>query len=266
MPDTHVSTCLKLLALQEGEARPPVVLLVPLDKAKDQDRWRSLGIAAGLVKPVVQSDLFKVLEQLMPAPVVLRPAEAIAAPATNGHSLNVLLAEDNPINQRLAAKLLERMGHSVELAGDGAEAVAAWAAGQFDLVLMDVQMPGVDGFAAVGRIRAAEVHTGQHTPIIALTAHTLQGDRERCLEAGMDGYVSKPIRARRTHRSHSWSPCGTVHEVNGSARGRTGRRSPLTSCAARIQQPHDHSTECPRRAACLVFDGSADRVYPHRLL
>jgi len=195
MPDTHVSTCLKLLASQEGDARPPVVLLVPLDKAKDQDRWRSLGIAAGLVKPVVQSDLFKVLEQLRPAPVVSRPAETIAAPATNGHSLNVLLAEDNPINQRLAAKLLERMGHSVELAGDGAEAVAAWAAGQFDLVLMDVQMPGVDGFAAVGRIRAAEVHTGRHTPIIALTAHTLQGDRERCLQAGMDGYVSKPIRA-----------------------------------------------------------------------
>ena len=122
--------------------------------------------------------------------MALKPA-AIAAPP---RSLAVLIAEDNPINQRLAAKLLEKQGHTVALAANGREAIDAWRAGRYDLILMDVQMPEVDGFAATRAIRECETGTGGRIPIIALTAHTLQGDRERCLEAGMDAYVTKPIR------------------------------------------------------------------------
>ena len=110
--------------------------------------------------------------------------------------LRVLLAEDNRVNQRVAARFLERLGHTVTLANDGREAVAAWQAAPFDLVLMDVQMPEMDGFEAVAAIRALELERGRggRTPIIALTAHAMSGDRERCIAAGMDGYLTKPMK------------------------------------------------------------------------
>jgi CheY-like chemotaxis protein len=109
---------------------------------------------------------------------------------------HVLLAEDNEVNRMLAAKLLTKRGHTFVAVGDGREAVAALeAGGQFDVVLMDVQMPVMDGFEATAAIRAHEADHGGHLPIVALTAHAMKGDLERCLAAGMDAYVSKPIRA-----------------------------------------------------------------------
>jgi CheY-like chemotaxis protein len=108
--------------------------------------------------------------------------------------LRVLLAEDNPVNQRLAVRLLEKRGHRVVVAGDGREALDAMSATEpFDLVLMDVQMPEIDGLEATAQIREREHGTGRHVPIIAMTAHAMKGDRERCLQAGMDGYLAKPI-------------------------------------------------------------------------
>src|SRR5262249_26015258 len=109
--------------------------------------------------------------------------------------LYVLLAEDNPVNQRVAMRVLERRGHRVAVAGPGREALALWEREQFDLILMDVQMPDMDGIEATGAIRAREKQLGGYTPIIALTAHTMVGDRERCLGAGMDGYINKPFDA-----------------------------------------------------------------------
>ena len=103
------------------------------------------------------------------------------------------MAEDHPVNQKLAVRLLEKRGHAVVLAGDGKEALAALARQPFDMVLMDVQMPEMDGFEAAERIRRDEAGTGRHVPILAMTAYAMKGDRERCLEAGMDGYVTKPI-------------------------------------------------------------------------
>jgi len=115
------------------------------------------------------------------------------APLGSRARLRVLLAEDNPVNQKLTVRLLESHGHSVVVVENGREALAMLAQQSFDVVLMDVQMPEMDGFAATARIRQQEQGTGQHLPIIALTAHALKGDQERCLAAGMDDYISKPF-------------------------------------------------------------------------
>ncbi len=111
--------------------------------------------------------------------------------------LRILLVEDNPVNQTLATILLEKRGHTVSIAGNGKEALAAWEKEEFDLILMDVQMPEMDGLEATACIRERERGTGRHIPIVAMTAHAIKGDREHCLQAGMDGYVSKPIEAKQ---------------------------------------------------------------------
>jgi two-component system, sensor histidine kinase len=127
-----------------------------------------------------------------PAAVAVRPGAATGEPWP-ARPCRVLLAEDNAVNQLIARKMLERDGHAVAVVGNGAEAVAAFAGGVFDLVLMDVQMPEMDGLDATREIRAIEAVRGKRTPVVALTAHAMRGDRDRCLEAGMDGYVAKPI-------------------------------------------------------------------------
>jgi CheY-like chemotaxis protein len=113
----------------------------------------------------------------------------------------VLLVEDSLVNRKLASAVLTKQGHTVTVAGDGREAVEAVARQPFDLVLMDIQMPEMDGLEATRAIRRAEQSTGQHVPIIALTAHALKGDQEVCLNAGMDGYVSKPVTARQLKKA-----------------------------------------------------------------
>jgi PAS domain S-box-containing protein len=130
------------------------------------------------------------------------PAAAVAAPVASqdkdgANGLRILLAEDNPVNQRLALRLLEKMGHRITLVDNGLDALERALQGGFDLILMDVQMPGLDGLTATRRIRQWEVAHAGHVPIIAMTARAMQGDRERCLEAGMDDYLSKPIDSER---------------------------------------------------------------------
>ena len=118
------------------------------------------------------------------------------------HKLRILLAEDNVVNQVVAARLLEKRGNTVVIVGNGREALAALDGpgfGGFDLILMDVQMPEMDGFEATGIIREREKSSGTHLPIIAMTAHSMKGDEERCLAAGMDGYVSKPIQVEQLY-------------------------------------------------------------------
>jgi CheY-like chemotaxis protein len=124
-----------------------------------------------------------------PAP---RPVPRLV-PAEDHRRLRILLAEDNPVNQKVATRLLEKRGHTVALAESGKEAVNAWREQPFDLILMDVQMPDMDGFVATAKIREQERLGARHIPIIAMTAHAMVGDRERCLAAGMDDYVSKPV-------------------------------------------------------------------------
>jgi CheY-like chemotaxis protein len=127
--------------------------------------------------------------------------ESAAAPAVEGRGLRVLLVEDNVVNRMLAARVLQKRGHEVVNAADGREAVDLIARERFDIVLMDVQMPVMDGLEATREIRRRERESGGHVPIVAMTAHVMRGDRERCLEAGMDAYLSKPIQAEELLRT-----------------------------------------------------------------
>jgi len=181
-------------------ANTAILLLSSWEERGDAARCRSLGIAAYLRKPVRREELRQALaaalaqhgHRIAPqAPIVnLPPRES------RGTALQILLAEDNPVNQRVALRILEKAGHSVVIAGNGKEAIGALELQAFDLVLMDVQMPEMDGLEAAAVIRQKELGTGRHIPIIAMTAHAMTGDRERCLASGMDGYITKPIRSR----------------------------------------------------------------------
>lgn len=128
--------------------------------------------------------------------------------------LQILLVEDNPINQKVAARILEKAGHTVTVAGNGVEAVACVAVRMFDLVLMDISMPEMDGLEATGVIRQSEQGSDRHIPIVALTAHAMVGDRERCLNAGMDGYVTKPLQATVLFQAMAEALGGTRQEAS----------------------------------------------------
>jgi two-component system, sensor histidine kinase and response regulator len=155
----------------------------------------AVGIARYLTKPVKPSDLLDAICQALQAgPAGKRAAEQLPAAVTD-RPLQVLLVEDGLVNQKVLMHLLKQRGHRVMLATNGAEALSAVQQQRFDVVLMDVQMPEMDGFEATRRIREQEATTGGHIPIVAMTAHAMKGDRERCLEAGMDDYLSKPVRA-----------------------------------------------------------------------
>lgn len=136
--------------------------------------------------------------------------------AVETRPLRVLLAEDNPINQKVAARTLERAGHHVALAADGQEALDRLQDGNFDVVLMDVQMPRMDGITATREIRKREAHTGDHVPVLAMTAHAMKGDRERCVEVGMDGYVSKPVKPHELVAAVE-DLCAEDHEIGDGA-------------------------------------------------
>ncbi|MFZ3215645.1 MAG: response regulator [Candidatus Acidiferrales bacterium] len=176
-----------------------IILLTSADSAGGAARCRQLGIAGYLTKPVKESDLKNLLAMVLDdsyaakerAPLITRQLLE-----ESHRKLHVLLAEDNPVNQVLARKLLQKQGHTVTSAGTGKEALQLWQQNQrcqFDIVLMDVQMPEMDGLEATARIREFEKASGARIPIIAVTAHAMKGDRERCLAAGMDGYITKPI-------------------------------------------------------------------------
>jgi two-component system sensor histidine kinase/response regulator len=175
-----------------------IMMLTSAGHRGEAVRCQDLGVAAYLLKPIRQSELREAIARVLGAreqngaiPLITRYSlgDAVDPKAV----LHVLVVEDNTVNQRLASRLLERRGHRVTVTANGREAVEALANQTFDLVLMDLQMPKMDGFEATAVIREREMHDGGHIPIIALTANAMKGDRERCLAARMDGYLSKPI-------------------------------------------------------------------------
>jgi CheY-like chemotaxis protein len=176
----------------------PIIMLTSAGQPGDARRCRELGFAAYLCKPVSQSELLEAVASALQTAARSQTPEITPQPTVQGQrrSLHVLLAEDNVVNQTLASHLLEKRGFDVTVVGDGNLALAAMARQKFDIILMDVQMPGKDGLEATGDIRAKEVNTGEHIPIVALTAHAMKGDRERCIASGMDAYISKPIRSK----------------------------------------------------------------------
>jgi two-component system, sensor histidine kinase and response regulator len=177
---------------------PTIMMLTSGGQRGDAARCEELGIAAYLNKPVRQAELREAVIRVLQAkqeglPVPLITRYSLRDKGDFLRSLNILLAEDNRVNQKIATRLLEKRGHKVVLAENGEEALAALARRSFDLVLMDVHMPGMDGINATVAIREKEKSTGLHQPVIAMTALAMTGDQERCLAAGMDGYLSKPI-------------------------------------------------------------------------
>ena len=208
MPDVDGFALAHRIKADQRFRATPIIMLTSIGRPEDTDRCRRMGVEACLTKPVKHSDLLEMLASVVGVSMERRgmaaredgqgsgaASEAVATAAPR-RLLRVLVAEDNVVNRKLVATILDKRGHQVRAVDNGREAVAALAgAGRdsFDVVLMDVQMPEMGGFEATQAIRAAEPAGAARLPIIALTAHAMQGDRERCLEAGMDDYLPKPI-------------------------------------------------------------------------
>ncbi len=207
----------------------------------DAERCRQLGISAYLMKPVPQPDLYEAITSLLGA---RRRVER--APLVTRHTLHekrsnrrILLAEDNRVNQKLAVKILEKHGYKVDVANNGREAVDLYTAGSYDIILMDIQMPEMDGFEATAAIRALEAQNGTRLPIVAMTAHAMKGDRERCLAQDMDEYVPKPLKQAQLFE---------VLEMMLPARERTGTGVELTSVSEATDGTSD---DLPTHASLL---------------
>jgi two-component system sensor histidine kinase/response regulator len=199
MPKVDGFQVLQKIQSNPGLAGAVIMLLTANRHMVDMERCRQLGAKQCLTKPVGQSELLDAILMALGLGVVqerLIEASVRVPEKPRGRPLNILLSEDNAVNQKLAIRLLEKAGHRITLASTGREALAAWEnAGipGFDVVLMDIQMPEMDGMEATAAIRNREKNSGTHIPILAMTAHAMRGDKEMCLASGMDGYISKPI-------------------------------------------------------------------------
>ena len=202
MPDQDGFDLVGRIRRAEEFGTVPVVMASSAGQRGDTERCRALGISAYLSKPVRQTDLRNAILR-----AVGRSTASATAPGTEPArperrtGLRILVAEDNSVNQLLAVRLLEKAGHTVTVVGNGRETLEALERAPFDLILMDVQMPEMDGLEAAAAIREKEKTTLEHVPVIALTAHAIKGDLEKCLAAGMDRYLCKPIRAEALYQA-----------------------------------------------------------------
>jgi len=210
MPAMDGFTMVERIRTQPSLRAAAIMMLTSAGQRGDASRCRELGVAAYLVKPIIPSQLLDAIliilgnaKQATEAPQPPQASQPQAARLITQHTLRetqrtlrILLAEDNPVNQRLASRLFEKRGHSVVIVGNGRAAVEAFAKQAFDVIVMDVSMPEMDGLEATAAIRATEKTAGGHVPVIAVTAHAMKGDREKCLAAGMDGYVAKPLQPK----------------------------------------------------------------------
>ena len=197
MPRMDGFTLAERIKKNPALAKTTIIMLTSAGVSGDVDRCRKLGISAYMTKPIKQSELLDAIMLVVGTPtqgtkkIPLITKDKIRKPQRH---LHILLAEDNIINQKVAIRILEKNGHKVSVANNGNEVLSALEKSRFDLILMDVQMPIMDGFKTTFSIRKKEKRTGSHIPIVAMTAHALKGDRERCLDVGMDDYVAKPLK------------------------------------------------------------------------
>jgi PAS domain S-box-containing protein len=198
MPGTDGESLGKLIREHAGLAGAALVLLKPLSLAADSERWRRLGFAGQVNKPVKQGELGACLASILgygPAPASSSPKPNRPSPNRELRAqLHLLMVEDNAVNQAVALGILENLGYRADVAADGRSALLALAENDYDLVLMDCQLPEMDGYEASRRIRDPDTRVRNHNiPIVATTANAMSGDREKCLAAGMNGYVAKPL-------------------------------------------------------------------------
>ena len=231
-------------------ARSTIMMLTSADRQGAYERCHQLGIAATLLKPLKQLELRQTIVEILgnvdrsqrqPTPT------AAASHSTNGLKLRLLLAEDNRVNQQVAIRMLNKLGHDVTVVEDGQLALDALQTNDFDVVLMDVQMPVLDGFKAVAAIREQERSTGRHQLVIAMTAHAMSGDRKRCLDAGMDDYVSKPISATAISEALTRAVEGSRAALEAAA-----QNSAVTPEGSLAPSPFDFEV------ALAKFDGDRD--------
>jgi len=213
LPDMDGFAFLRAARRRQLSAGVSLLLVTAFGQAEEGAEALEAGFTAYLAKPLKRNTLLDILRRTLPAPIVAPATEALAptpapslmlgvashaggtpnATAPSAPPTKILLVEDNPINQRIILSQLNHCGYTADTVGDGRAAIPALTSGRYALALMDCQMPIMDGYEATGHVRAHEAQHGGHTPIIALTAHALQGDRDRCLKAGMDDYLTKPV-------------------------------------------------------------------------
>jgi signal transduction histidine kinase/CheY-like chemotaxis protein len=195
MPEMDGLCLVESARAQSGSTAAVIMMLTTSGQRHDAARWRELGIESQLVKPIRLNELRDAMARALSpsAAAAAATANRSKAPSSTAGSLHILLAEDNVVNQLLMQRLLDKRGHRVTIAATGKAALDALDTARFDLIFMDVQMPELDGFEATAEIRLRERGSAEHIAIVALTAHAMSGDRERCLAAGMDGYLTKPI-------------------------------------------------------------------------
>jgi CheY-like chemotaxis protein/HPt (histidine-containing phosphotransfer) domain-containing protein len=245
-----------------------IMLLSASDQKGDVARCRQAGLPGYALKPLKQSDLRNAVLRALKLPTYDSDSSAADLPVedlteTPMRRLHVLLVDDNVFNQKVGVLKLEKVGHTVQVASSGSEALAAFATGQFDVILMDMQMPDMDGAEVTARLRAREREVGGHVPVIALTAHAMKGDRERCLAAGMDGYVTKPIQDRELRRAlrevlpmAPVAPSSLGHEPPASMKSMpspTAEVPAMPSGSPRDEQ-QESSTTARRLAPPTLFD------------
>ena len=252
MPELDGFTLVRRIKETRELAGVVVMLLSSTGQVEDAARCRDLGVDIYVTKPVRQSEL---LDAIMSA-IGNReetPQRAVLAELVlkTARPLRLLLAEDNLVNQRLAVRILEKWGHNVTVAGNGRKALEALERATFDLILMDVQMPEMSGYEAVASIREREKATGQHIPIIAMTAHAMDGDREKCLSAGMDHYVTKPIDQKRLFEAVE---SFFVNRRSGEPPTMNEAKEPLSFDPSVVLRRVDNDRDLLREVAGLFFE------------
>jgi two-component system sensor histidine kinase/response regulator len=243
-----------------------IIMLTSAGEPADAARCRELGLTAYLTKPVGQTELLDAIAGALgkSASAARGKAAANASPAVAAlpaatRSLDILLAEDNVVNQKLAILLLERRGHRVTLATNGKEALIELRKREFDLCLMDIQMPELDGLETTGAIRNTEKGTTRHLPIVAMTAHAIKGDREICLAAGMDAYLSKPVRADELFQTIEGlltsKSVSAESSTNAATGGRNGKPQPAFDEAAFLSRMDGSYEVCAQIAEAFFGEG-----------